>query len=228
MVYVTGDIHADFKLLKKRLSKIKKNDYLIICGDFGFIWDNSELEQKILKTLGRYNILFVDGANENFDLLKEYAVTEWNGGKVQVISGNLIHLMRGQVFDLQGVKIFTFGGGESTYGYFENEGNKWKSLELPSKAEMVEGVENLNKCDYKVDYIITHDAPQSICNSIFKNPTYNHLHTYLDQVAKSCKFRRWYSGCYHKNKKVTSIHSLVFDQIIPLEGTEDVSKKKRK
>ncbi len=225
MVYVTGDIHGNYKLLKKRMSKLKRRDYLIVCGDFGFVWDNSEVEQKRLKTLGKKNILFVDGANENFDLLKTFPVTTWNGGKVQVISGNLLHLLRGQVYELLGVRLFTFGGGESTYGYFENEGSAWKSLELPSGDEMAEGLENLQKAGHQVDYIITHDAPQSICNSVFKHPTYNHLHNYLDQIAKVCKYRNWYSGCYHLNKKVTSLHTLVFDKVIPLEGTEDAGRK---
>ena len=63
MIYCTGDMHGDsLRFNDKKLKKLKKGDSLIICGDFGFIWDGSEKEQKFLKKLGRkkYNILFFD------------------------------------------------------------------------------------------------------------------------------------------------------------------------
>ena len=40
-------------------------------------------------------------------------VSEWNGGKVHFVRPNVIHLMRGQVFTLQGQTYFTFGGASS-------------------------------------------------------------------------------------------------------------------
>ena len=60
-----------------------------------------------------FTIAFVDGCHENFDLLEQYPIEEWNGGKIHRISENIVHMMRGQVFYIQGKKIFTFGGGIS-------------------------------------------------------------------------------------------------------------------
>ncbi len=43
MIYVTGDIHGDFnRFEEKELKKLKEGDVLLICGDFGFLWDNTE------------------------------------------------------------------------------------------------------------------------------------------------------------------------------------------
>lgn len=72
-------------------------------------------EQKILKQLGKrkYNICFIDGTHENFSLLNGYGVSEWNGGKVHKIYDNLYHLMRGQIYNIDGKSVFTMGGGES-------------------------------------------------------------------------------------------------------------------
>ena len=39
MIYVTGDIHAWIDIGKLNRCPAKANDYLIICGDFGLIWD---------------------------------------------------------------------------------------------------------------------------------------------------------------------------------------------
>ena len=104
MVYVTGDMHGDIARFKDpEIKKLKKGDTLIICGDFGFIWDNSKKEKSLLKKLAEkdYTIAFVDGCHENFDILERYDVVEWNGGKARIIEPNIIHLMRGQVFTIE-------------------------------------------------------------------------------------------------------------------------------
>ena len=77
-----------------------KDDYVIIAGDFGFIWDNSKEQQWYLNWLESKNFttLFVDGNHENFNLINEYPIINWNGGKVHQIKPSVYHLMRGQAF----------------------------------------------------------------------------------------------------------------------------------
>ena len=60
-----------------------------------------------------YTLLFVDGNHENFDRLNGYPVKEWHGGKVHELRPHVMHLMRGQVFEIDGKKIFAFGGASS-------------------------------------------------------------------------------------------------------------------
>ena len=70
MLYVTGDTHGDYeRFTSSALKKLKKGDTLFICGDFGFIWDGSKNEEKLLKKIGKlkYNVCFIDGTHENFD-----------------------------------------------------------------------------------------------------------------------------------------------------------------
>ena len=60
MIYITGDLHGEIERLEsKAVKKLKKGDTLIVCGDFGFVWDGSEREKKVLKKLGKqkYRIL---------------------------------------------------------------------------------------------------------------------------------------------------------------------------
>ncbi len=111
MIYVTGDMHGDLNRFKvPEIKKLKKGDTLIVCGDFGFIWDGSKKEKNVLKKLSEkeFNIAFVDGCHENFDILEETEPEIWNGGKARFISNNIIHLMRGQVYTIEDKKIFTF------------------------------------------------------------------------------------------------------------------------
>ena len=88
MILITGDTHGDMtRFAAKQVKTLKKNDSLIICGDFGFIWDGSNAEKHRLKQLGRkkYNILFVEGVHENFEELQKYDIEEWCGGMILIL-----------------------------------------------------------------------------------------------------------------------------------------------
>ncbi|MBP3832258.1 MAG: metallophosphoesterase [Clostridia bacterium] len=123
MIYITGDTHSDFTRLADDQFPIQtemtKNDYVIICGDFGGVWtfeEESNREKYILDWLNNKNFttLFVDGNHENFTrLYNDYPVEECHGGKVHKIRDSVLHLMRGEIFDIDGKKIFAFGGAKS-------------------------------------------------------------------------------------------------------------------
>ena len=43
MIYVTGDTHGEAdRLSPSKLRALKAGDTLIVCGDFGFLWDDSK------------------------------------------------------------------------------------------------------------------------------------------------------------------------------------------
>ena len=145
MIYITGDMHGEFSRFKnKKIKKLKENDTLIICGDFGFIWDGSRHENSVLNKIGNmpFNVAFIDGCHENFELLSEYEVIDWNGGKAQLISGNLVHLMRGQIYTIEGKKILAFGGGHSQ-DYDYRKMHNWWIQEQPTHEEIIESINNL-------------------------------------------------------------------------------------
>ena len=60
-----------------------RDDYMIICGDFGGVWDGGKKEERNLDWLEDlpFTTLFISGNHENFDLLRKYPTEEWNGGK---------------------------------------------------------------------------------------------------------------------------------------------------
>lgn len=221
MVYVTGDMHGDIaRFDSPAVKRLKKGDTLIICGDFGFVWDNSKAEQKTLKKLGskKYNICFIDGTHENFELLNAYPVTEWCGGKVHHICGNLYHLMRGQVFRIDNMTFFTMGGGESPDIDIRFEENAWSREEFPSREELLEGAANLEKQNCRVDYIITHEPPVKIKSFLMlkdsETASVTGLNTYLEELSESCRFRRWFFGSMHLDKYISASHVAVFQNVI--------------
>lgn len=56
-----------------------------------------------------FTTLFVSGNHENYDLLRNYPISQWHGGLVQAIRPSVLHLMRGQLYNICGKRIFTMG-----------------------------------------------------------------------------------------------------------------------
>ena len=94
-IFVTGDIHASYDIAKLSEScfdtaGLTKDDYVIICGDFGLVWNNSASEQYWLRWLDArpFTTLFVDGNHEGFSLLNSLPETTWNGGAVHQVASS--------------------------------------------------------------------------------------------------------------------------------------------
>lgn len=217
MIYITGDTHADIKRFS--LKKLGKKDTLIVCGDFGFIWDGSNQEKKLLKKIGNFpfKTLFIDGTHENFDLLFSYPLVEFCGGQAHQIYGNLFHLLRGQIYEIENKKIFAFGGGESTDKEERILYNKWWPQEFPKIDEMKNSVRLLNQFNRSVDYIVTHEPPSKIKVLFIKRfGSINPLNRFFDDVSKEVSYKKWFFGSTHETRSIAQKYQSVFSEIIPL------------
>lgn len=227
MIYVTGDMHGDYRIFsQKKFRNIKEGDTLIVCGDFGFIWNGDLKEKKILDKLARkkYNICFVDGTHENFELLSKYPVTNFAGGKAHKVRDNIFHLMRGQVFEIEGEHIFAMGGGERPDIDLRYGNENWTDAEIPTREEMREGATNLERYKFKVDYIITHEPAQKIKNFLKLKDNepllVSGLNAYFQELSTSCDYTRWFFGSLHEDKFVSSSQIAVFRNLIDVRTGE--------
>ena len=175
MIYITGDTHCPEDIHRLNTSgfpeqkNLTKNDYVIICGDFGGVWypEDSKYHKEDLywqKWLREkpFTTLFVDGNHENHYLLSQLPEVEMFGGTIGKVCDSVYHLKRGQIYTIDGKKFFCFGGAKSIDKEWRVEGLSWWPEEMPSKAEMDYGLVTLEKHDFKVDYILSHCAPSSI------------------------------------------------------------------
>lgn len=279
MIYITGDTHGATRIgsgvdgYTTRLrtdsfpeqKEMTRDDYVIICGDFGGIWNydsrfdetksafkevvflahgESSEEKHWLDWLQKKNftILFCDGNHENFDRLESaYPEVAFCGGRAHQIRENVFHLMRGHIFDIDGCRIFVFGGAAShdiwdgilkpseypseeafkrayQKAYDENlqmrvDHISWWSRELPTQEEMEWGIRNLRDKGSKVDYIVTHCGPQKIVSAA-GYPDNDVLVKYFDTIADTVDFKRWFFGHYHRNRVVLTKYIMLYEQIV--------------
>ena len=217
VIYVTGDLHGDIERFRdSEYKKLKPGDTLIVCGDFGFIWDGSKKEEQILDRLSekKYNIAFIDGCHENFDLLEQYRVVNWNGGAARMIRNNIIHLLRGQIFTIEKKTIFTFGGGHSQDFEYRIDTGKWWHHEQPTHNEILRAIKNLEKYNNTVDYIVTHEPPASLKDCLGVDVL--EIHTFFEDVIKACNYRKWFFGKCHMDKHIPLKFYAVFEDVLPL------------
>lgn len=245
MIYLTGDTHADFHRLATYMFPVQKemtkDDYVIILGDFGGVWEDSAIERWQLDWLNDkpFTTLFIDGNHDNFNRLEnDFQVVDFNGGKAHKIRDSVLHLMRGQVFELQGKSFFCMGGAAShdiqdgiidpssfkTSKELKQEVNRWRKQnkmfrikdvswwpqEMPSEVEMQVGRAELAKRNFKVDYVLTHCLPSQ--SGIGYKP--DKLTKYFDSliVDDGLQFELWWSGHYHKNERMPGGYNILYDE----------------
>lgn len=191
-----------------------------------------------------FTVCFVDGNHECHTRLDSYPIKEWNGGLVNEIRPHVLRLRRGEVFTIEGKKFFTMGGASShdiqdgildindfkdydeftrTYKRWSKENRmfrvknvSWWEEELPSEEEMQNGINNLEKHNWEVDFVISHCAPQQVA-SIFSHGLYESdiLTMYFNGLLdRGLKFDRWLFGHYHDNRQIMSKFIMLYEQII--------------
>ena len=240
-IFITGDTHGNIDLQKLKEFPLKdeltKDDYMIIAGDFGGLWSGSEdgikygyqypdkskidttHDEEILNFYNKqnYTTLFIDGNHENFKLLDSYPVEEWNGGKIHKISDSIYHLMRGEVFNINNLKILTIGGAESIDKNRRVKDFTWWEEELPTEEELKVISKNIRKHDCKFDYVITHCCANRFhkyLDLLFDRTDI--LTDYFDYIEDKIEYTSWFFGHYHTDKEIDDKHLALYDDIIEI------------
>ena len=215
MLYITGDTHGNFDRILKWTETAKPNkdkDFLFILGDFGYIWDNkrTSFEKDNLDFISclPFTTLFIDGNHENHERLNSMRVVNFSGGKAHKVYDSIYHLMRGQVYEIAGKRIFTFGGASSIDKHLRTEGISWWKEEEFNYCEANTAYENLNNVGWEVDYVLTHSAPFSIRDKLFEDNKPSSTERMLEAMLRNIKFKRWYFGHYHIDKKMDNFTAM--------------------
>jgi len=230
MIYVCGDVH-EFKDKDKLSSKnwpegklLSKDDYLIVLGDMGLIWDaiSSPREKRLIEWYNQksWTTLFIDGNHENFDRLfsDEFGNVPKFGSTVKQISDSIYYLKRGNVYKIDNRKVFTFGGGESIDKNRRLTRISWWYQEIPNYREMDKAIDKLKNFDNCVDFILTHACSNLAFEMLmqradlgYKRDAERALRSFLDWIERNVQFKQWHFGHYHDDFKLDNKHFLHYE-----------------
>lgn len=266
MIYITGDTHSDFQRFTKmnfpEQNEMDKTDHVIICGDFGGVWypsmnsadsansryfkyckaENHNLDELDSRS---FTTLFIPGNHENYDRLMsdEFPTVDYCNGKVKQIRPSVLMLLRGEMYTIEDVKIFAFGGAASHDihdGLLDSKDPDWKKKakeldrngkymyrvkglswwpeEMPNEKEMQHGIDTLEENDWNCDFVVTHCAPSSTQTLLrgfgFGRFQLDSLTNYLEEIRCKLSYKKWFFGHYHDNHAVNDKEILLYEQII--------------
>ena len=235
MIHLTGDIHGLsgahrlFYGYDPYLHKIKEGDYLIVLGDFGLVWNQKENlnEKYFLDEINKrpWVTLFIEGNHENFDRLwsDEFETIEFGGHCAKKIRDKILYLQRSCIYEIEGKKIFTMGGGTSVDKMYRTEGITWWKEEIPAYADLVEARANLSKHNYEVDYIITHSCDERslyyppIVNRSNKRGKTQEENKLFNEYENNVKYKHWYFGHYHVDGSVNERKTVVYEKVLKID-----------
>ena len=173
-----------------------------------------------------------------------YPRKEWHGGHVREIRPSVLMLEHGDIFDLNGRSCFAFGGAKShdtkdgildpssypdeesfkkdydikRFGSIRVKGLSWWEDEIPSQVKMDYGRKNIR--DYmsehdKIDIVFTHAAPSSDMFFLgYHDP--DPVSLYLESLRDEMKYKVWFYGHLHDNRRVFDNHYLLYEQIVQI------------
>lgn len=213
MIWLISDIHGGQYIqgLDEYASKCTGNDLLIILGDLELNFRETAENKRFTDyfTSLDCNIAFIDGNHENFDWLDSLPIEDWNGGKIHRVSKNIVHMMRGYIFNVEGYTLLTMGGCKSSQKW-RDWGLCWEQ-ELPTEEEIKRAYANLEGDSNRVDYILTHKYHY---DSSYADASAFTLEGFTRYAETNVIYKHWYSGHWHRNERLDEKHTVVFDKTI--------------
>lgn len=227
---VTGDMHADIFLFKRIVEDMGKNEILLIAGDFGMFWFDTESRMEkyriinnMLEEKNSY-VAFVDGNHEQHNYINSQKIEEFCGAKCHKLMNRIIHIIRGEILNIEGTTIFCFGGAYSIDRSWRELDKTFFESELPSKEEYENGRINLEKAGMKVEYILTHTCPINYLNMLgarHRACEEEELQEYIQWVIDSVEYKKHYFGHWHMDKIMDNKEIALFHELRDVE-TSDV------
>lgn len=224
-VLIIGDCHGSLENLERvqnKYSDLTKSDYVIVCGDFGFIFrkEKDQLERYHLNKINGYSFttLFILGNHENFTRFEDYPVEEWHGGRVHKMGKSIFHLMNGEIYEIGEKRFFCFGGAQSPDRAYRVPYKTWWPEEVPTKEEYDNAITNLKEINFSPDYIITHAMPDFFIKELYGGRAIpDKVSFMLNDFLCQCTYQKWYCGHYHIDARIRDNFQICFKRIYEVE-----------
>lgn len=237
--FITGDIHGQFAPLFNFNQKESpsKDDILIILGDGGFNYYGDSRDRKLKEKCKNdlpFTIFTIHG---NHEMNPEYMDTcmekEWNGGIVfyEEAYPNLLYAKDGEIYHIGDKDICILGGAYSVdKEYRLLRGWHWFSDEQMSDDVKQRCLDNLEKHNWKVDYVFSHTVPFSCEPVEFFLPYIDQstvdksTELFLEDIKQRLTYEKWFAGHYHCDIEKPDNVFIMYKEVIPLIVEKDIER----
>lgn len=218
-IFVCGDTHGLPKDTRKlngtnfpEQKELTKDDVLIQLGDFGWVWyelgTNKEQEYWLDWLVSKnYTLAVVLGNHENYDIIEKLPLVEKWGNEVYRLErpkGAIYFFKRGAVYTINGRKILTIGGAESTDKANRISHHSWWEQEELSFDETEYCLDEIDLHEKKFDYVLTHTCPKKYVEKFTQKKVKINCSVarFLDYIDDTVSCKKWHFGHFHQDKAV--------------------------
>lgn len=163
--------------------------------------------------------------HENFERLNKLPRIEKFGAEVGVVRDGCYHLLRGNVYTIEGKTYLAIGGAESHDKKFRKEGISWWKEESVTLADVAKA----EKAG-KVDFVISHCVPEKVKERMcldgilplgYIMPSISeYMLGYLDE---NLEYDYWFSGHYHVDE-IVGKHIILYNDFVEIGEDGNVTK----
>lgn len=208
-ILIAGDWHGNHPWAKAIIDVANAEDIekIIQVGDFG-VWPGSEGKEYLdilSRALVKRNIklYFVPGNHEDYNQIDEWKATlpENKDGHIEV-RPNLFYAGKVNAWTWEGKRFASVGGAVSIDKYARKENVSWWSQESLTALE-----ETRAKDLGRVDYLFSHDSPNTLPFTFLKSDMQSEAHRYtMTKIGLAIRPKLWFHGHYHKHAEYKFWH----------------------
>ena len=226
MIYITGDTHGSFERIKIFCERFQtsKDDILIILGDAGINFSGEvydSVKKQFLESLP-ITIFAIHGNHEQRpQTIVTYTEKLWKGGIVyyEETYPSILFAKDGEIFDFNGLKTIVIGGAYSIdkmmrliyfYGWWPDE---QPSEEIKKYVE-----QQLEKCEWNVDVVLSHTTPlkyepvEVFLSGVDQSRVDKSTEIWLGEIEEKLSYKKWYCGHFHTEKKIDKLE-IMFENV---------------
>jgi len=205
MVMIVGDVHGDFRSLKKLIERENPNHVLCL-GDFGY-WPNFEGKtfkgidgKHFIYSLDNLNdidvpIWWIDGNHEDhYSLSRRESDINFPRKNITYIPRGTYMTLPNTFGELSGKSAVFLGGADSIDAKFRTEYVDWFSEESISQKDL----KFMNESDINIDVMFTHTAPNEWGWPHIEG-TQNHCRNIMSYILNTYNPNKWYFGHFHES-----------------------------
>ena len=239
-IFAIGDIHGDFKPIRKFYNYLKINkqepdnsDTLICLGDFGANFFFNHRDEQFKEKIKKYNFTyFVIRGNheERPEICAERNPAEWHtetffGGQVWVENKYpyIKYAMdRPHPYSIHGHFTYIFPGAYSVDKFYRlDNGWSWFPQEQLNEDEMELGEKYVKACS-TCDLVLSHTCPASFeptdlfLSQVNQSLVDKSMERYLERIERKLNYKLWLFGHYHATRIYPDLeHSVImlFNQV---------------